>query len=83
MDIYDKYKNGRDMAWKALLESGVSRLPINLKMVADAYNIEIYSYDTAVKNGLISEKMPKAAAFRDFITAKSRYLLTAVIPSHL
>ena len=53
MDIYDKYKNGRDMAWKALLESGVSRLPVNLK------------------------------AFRDFITAKSRYLLTAVIPSHL
>ena len=72
MDIYDKYKNGRDMAWKALLESGVSRLPVNLKAVADAYNIEIYSYDTAVKNGIISEEAAKGSGFSRFYNGKKQ-----------
>lgn len=40
MDSYEFYKKGRDAAWKALIKSGASSLPVSLDKVAAAYKIE-------------------------------------------
>lgn len=53
---YDKYKIARDKAWDALINSGITELPVNLKKVAGAYGIYVYSYKSAVNHGLIDRK---------------------------
>lgn len=54
MDSYEFYKKGRDAAWKALIKSGASSLPVSLDKVAAAYKIDIISAKKAKEKGLIN-----------------------------
>lgn len=54
MGDYENYKRGRDLAWEALIKSGVSALPVDLKKVAHAYGINVVSYKKALEMGLIT-----------------------------
>lgn len=54
MVSYEFYKKGRDAAWKALIKSGASSLPVSLDKVAAAYKIDIISAKKAKEKGLIN-----------------------------
>lgn len=64
---YDKYKKARNTAWNALINGRISELPVNLKNVAEAYGIAVYSYKTAVKNGLIESEEAVGDGFSKII----------------
>lgn len=72
MDIYDKYKNGRDAAWQTLINSGVNSLPIDLKTIAEAYKISVYSYSKALKNGIIMPEEANGKSFSRFSKGKKQ-----------
>lgn len=59
MEYYSEYKKGRDTAWEALIKSGVSSLPIDLKAVARAYDIDVISFKKAEQDGIMPENNSK------------------------
>ncbi len=56
MGDYENYKRGRDLAWEALIKSGASTLPVDLKEVSRAYGINVISYKKALEMGLITRE---------------------------
>ena len=42
--MYTNYKIARNMSWKALIDTGVSHLPLSLSQIATYYGIQILSY---------------------------------------
>ena len=42
--MYTNYKIARNMSWKALIDTGVSHLPLSLSQIAIYYGIQILSY---------------------------------------
>lgn len=42
--MYTEYKIARDMAWTALIDTGIYRLPVKLSAIANHYGIQILSY---------------------------------------
>ena len=42
--MYTEYKIARDMAWTALINTGIYRLPVKLSAIANHYGIQILSY---------------------------------------
>lgn len=66
-DRYDKYKKARNTAWNALINGGISELPVNLKSVAQSYGIAVYSYKSAIKNGLIKTEEAVGDSFSKII----------------
>lgn len=42
--MYENYKKARDMAWQALLESNINKLPVNLWQIAKHYGLHVHAY---------------------------------------
>ncbi|MCD8036381.1 MAG: hypothetical protein LUE88_03225 [Clostridiales bacterium] len=59
MEYYAEYKKGRDLAWQALIKSGTSSLPVNLKTVADSYGITVISFKKAEEDGIMPQNKSK------------------------
>ena len=70
MDNYEAYKEARDLAWRVLLESEVKELPVDLKVVADAYGIEVISYKKAIDDGRLSLEKAKGRFFIESVKGK-------------
>lgn len=48
--MYEHYKKARDMAWKALIDSGINSLPVDLWKIAEHFDLRMHAYS---KSGLI------------------------------
>lgn len=48
--MYEHYKKARDMAWKALIHSGINSLPVDLWKIAEHFDLRMHAYS---KSGLI------------------------------
>lgn len=77
---YDKYKKARNTAWNALIDGGISKLPVNLKNVAGAYGISVYSYKTAVKSGLLTLEEAVGDSFSK-VAGRSKYIFVSNVKS--
>ena len=55
MNMYYNYKNGRDASWQALIKADICEMPVDLKKVADAYDIQIISFKEALKNKYVGK----------------------------
>lgn len=42
--MYEIYKNARNISWEVLYKCGITKLPVNLNIIADYYNIKILTY---------------------------------------
>lgn len=79
---YDKYKKARNTAWNALIDGGICELPVNLKNVAGAYGILVFSYKTAIKRGLITQEEAVGDSFSRVIGGKKYVFVSNVKTSN-
>ena len=70
MENYNAYKEARDLAWRVILECGIKELPIDLKVIADTYGIEIISYKKAVDDGRLSPEKAKGRFIIESVNGK-------------
>lgn len=55
--MYEHYKKARDMSWKALLDSGINSLPVDLWKIAEHFNLRMHSYSKSIIAQLFREEV--------------------------
>lgn len=61
--MYEHYKEARDMSWKALLDSGINSLPVDLWKIAEHFNLNIHSYSKSSVIQLFREEVLQGDGF--------------------
>lgn len=61
--MYEHYKKARDMSWKALLDSGINSLPVDLWKIAEHFNLNIHSYSKSSVIQLFREEVLQGDGF--------------------
>lgn len=69
MGNYNDYKKGRDLAWEALIKSGITSLPVHLDRVAETYGIRLLSFKKAAEEGFDKKRL-KGRVFADKINGQ-------------
>lgn len=60
---YDHYKIGRDAAWKALIDCGITSLPVDLWKIAGHYGLHIETYSKCAITSLMKESVLSGDGF--------------------
>lgn len=72
--MYESYKKARNEAWKVLLECDIKELPIDLKKIAEQYDIQIITYSKFPLTQLFKPEVVSGDGFTTSISSK-RYIV--------
>ncbi len=61
--MYEHYKKARDMSWKALLDSGINSLPVDLWKMANHFNLRMHSYSESSITQLFRDEVLQGDGF--------------------
>jgi len=81
MTWYDYYREARDTAWKALIECGISSLPVDLKAIASFYGIEIVLFSQCALIELLNPKVRRGDGFIVVINGRKTIFLNDMVKS--
>lgn len=73
--MYEHYKRARDAAWKALLDSKVDTLPVNLWQVAKQFDLGIHIYSKSSVSQLFKKEVLNGDGFIVCIGEKKEIFL--------
>ena len=73
--MYDNYKISRDKTWEVLLSCGIKKLPIDLGVVADFYNLKIVLYSKTNITQLFKDDVKNGDGFIVFNENKKQIFI--------
>ena len=79
--MYEHYKKARDMSWKALLDSGINSLPVDLWKIAEHFDMRIHPYSKSDLIRFLKEDVSQGDGFITYIGGKKEIFVNDKIES--
>ena len=79
--MYEHYKKARDMSWKALLDSGINSLPVDLWKIAEHFDMRIHPNSKSDLIRFLKEDVSQGDGFITYIGGKKEIFVNDKIES--